>query len=284
MTGIKLKNAYNPIDINSKFSSDDFFIEYQKVNALEKTLEALKKDSNDLNSVKNAGILTYGNPNFYSSMPNAGMMARYASEKASKDGSENLIQYTIKNSTNLYSFLNPEEKLGLLTGAEVLKAPEEKDEKDKTDKNKEYNDFAELANLHKGLSEIVQSDTPESKQAKVAFIANQSQYSPRWMQEMNQSFGSNQKYIDAIFQEYLVQISGDYMRTVIKEDGKINVEKVNKFSNINFKLHNNAKEKDFNYFNNLKELGFSSIVKFKQKKEAEEKKKAEEEAKKQTKK
>lgn len=267
MTNITLQNAYNPINPESKFDALEFASSYQRTNGLEKTLEMLKHDANDLNSIKNAGALTFGNPDFYNSIPNAGMMARYATEKASEEGNQNLIQYTVKNSKDLYGLLNEKDKMNLTMSSEVLKVKNEesKDKDGKADEkgtsfNKEYNHFADLANLYKGLNEVANKDTPEAKNTKITFIAEQSQYSPRWMQEMNQSFSSNQKYLDAIFQEYIVQVNNDYTKIILTEDGQINNEKITKFSDVNFGLHNTAKEKDFDFFKTLKDLGFNSIV------------------------
>lgn len=262
MMNINLEHAYKPIGLEEKFDSKKFVEEYTKTSRLEQTLESLKKDSNDINAIKNAGILTFQNPNFYTSMENPGMTARYASEKSFEEGDAALMNYSVKNSNDLYSALGIDEKSHLLLSSEVLKEKEQEE-----NKNEEYNHFADLANLSKGLKEISEKDTEEAKQGRVGFIAEQSQYSPKWMQEMNQSFGANQKYIDALFQEYMMQINNDYTKIILNEEGKPDKDKLGKFSDINFKLHNEAEEKDFEFFKTLKDVSYSALVKAEMEKE-----------------
>lgn len=268
MEKIDLKNIYSPIDSKARFNKQHFTEAYEKVSGLEKTLSSLQTNSHDAQAIADAGTLLHSNSNFYLRQNQPGIMAQRATSFAAHEGNGALFEYTTRNAKALYDVLDVESKAILGSSAPMKLIADEKVTNDggaidrrQSTFNKNYNKFVKQSNI---LTELKALGTQNSRDAladRIEFIRIQAQYTPTWRQKMIETYSGNQKLIDSLFQEYLVQVSSDRAALISNADGEVDKQQLSNFMDKNFILQNKAQEKDETYFQALGALSYNSFIK-----------------------
>jgi len=232
---------YTPIKADEEFNKEAFLEAAQSIHMLNHSLEAMLKDPTAPTPFKNLGNILYEAQDFFFNQENPALMARSASELAIKEGSNSLEKYVKKDSAPVYSMLNTNKKALLLQKAKLQKAADKEE-------NMAYNEFVKLKEEADKLEEA-QADP----QKKVEYLSKKMKTEPKWAQEIMSLYQGNNKYIEAIFGDY-VQMNRQQMSEILfNKEGKLNGKIINYLADKSLEAAKSA-EKDKGYFKILAEI------------------------------
>ncbi len=172
---------YKTINPEGDYNSQDIIQHYEDFQDINEYLQALQKDSENVNVWEKAGELLHGgNKLFYTQSKTS---PRLGLEKTLSEESNKLAKYADKNSSTIFGKLEPESYAELIQKVPLYKTG-----------NKEHDDFVELMNNYRKVTEAGQD------------INKMTEYVQKKVMDSDCSDGIKMELLANIYNERYIQV------------------------------------------------------------------------------